>query len=47
MVIAGKAKKGHVKNFLKKCLLNTGDTLDGVKRTNDDCDWIWVPRGVV
>ena len=35
VITAGKAKKGHVKNFLKKCLLKTGDTLNGMKRTNN------------
>lgn len=44
VVTAGKTKKGHVKNFLKNCLLKTGDILD-VKRTNDDQDSDLGPNG--
>lgn len=47
MVTAAKVKKGYVKNLLKNYLLKPSDTLDGVKRTDDDLGRAWVPRDVV
>lgn len=36
----------NVKNFLKNCSLNAGNTLDVVKRTKEDLRWNLGPRSV-